>query len=88
MKKSKIPFNPFRGEISRIFFINRNNQWELKKGQFKGVTIPQLIKEHGVDNVLDFLYSLWESDECKGIERVQVKQIISEIKKVESLKFL
>ena len=63
-------------------------EWELKKGQFKGVTIPQLIKEHGVDNVLDFLYSIWENSECQGIERVQVRQIISEIKKIESLKFL
>lgn len=88
MKKSKIPFNPYRGDISKIFFINRNNQWELKKGEFKGCTIPQLIKEHGVDNVLDFLYSLWENQECQGIERMQVKQIISEIKKIESLKFL
>jgi len=89
MKKSKnIPFNPYKGDISSIFFINRNNQWELKKGQFKGVTIPQLIKEHGVDKVLDFLYSLWENEDCQGIERMQVKQIISEIKKIDSLKFL
>ena len=89
MKKSKnIPFNPYKGDISSIFFINRNNQWELKKGQFKGVTIPQLIKEHGVDKVLDFLYSLWENEDCQGIERMQVKQIISEIKKIDSLNFL
>lgn len=88
MKKSKIPFNLYKGDISQIFFINRNNEWELRRGKFKGITIPQLIKEYGADEVLEFLYSLWENEDCQGIERMQVKQIISEIKKVQSLKFI
>lgn len=86
--KKKIPFNPYKGEISQIFYINKKNQWELRKGEFKGMTIPELIKQYGSDEVLEFLYSIWDNDECIGIERQQVKQIISEIKRVESLKFL
>jgi hypothetical protein len=88
MKRGKLPFNPYKGEISTIFYINKKNDWELRKGKFKGSTIPELIKQNGLDGVLEFLYSLLEMEECQGIERWQVKEIILEIKKIESLKFL
>lgn len=88
MKKNKIPFNLYRGEISRIFFINKQNVWQVRMGKFKGETIPSLIKQYGLDNVLEFLYSIYDHEDCVGIEKMQVKEIVSELKRIESLKFI
>jgi len=86
--KSKISFTLYRGEISTIFFINKQDRWECKKGKFKGQTILSLIQEYGVDEVLEYLYSNLEHEDCVGIEKEQIKEIIFEIKKSQPLKFL
>jgi hypothetical protein len=76
----KLSFNPYRGEISKIFFINRDNEWEIKRGRFVGKTIVEMILEFGWDNVNEFLLECLDHPECLGIEKIQILEIINEIK--------
>lgn len=84
MKKSKLPFNPHKGDISKILFINRDNRWEIKRGRFKSRTIPDLIGEFGLDDVIEFLNQCLEHEECNGIERVQIFEILEEIRDLKT----
>ena len=47
MREYKLPFNPYKGDISKIFWINRDNRWEVKRGRFVGKTIDEMILEFG-----------------------------------------
>lgn len=81
-----IRFN--NGDISRILFINRRDDWEFKKGKLKGITIPQLVKKCGVKNTINFLLEIQKHEECSPIERIQISEVIDEIKRIEKIDFI
>jgi len=55
-----------KGTTSEWFFINRNNQYEFRKGVFKHKTITEVLelyKENDtVDNFIDYLQYIYDND--------------------------
>jgi hypothetical protein len=72
--------SPYKEQISQLWKINRNNQWEVKRGRLKGQTITNLIKEYSRDEVEGFLETILDNEEALYIDKIITKDILKEIK--------
>ena len=70
--------NILKNGTSKYFFINKDNQWEIKHPPlFKGMLIKDLYEKEG-HKIIEMLERMMEED-ISYKDKINIKQILNEI---------
>jgi hypothetical protein len=67
------------GQTSELFFINKKDEFEFKRGKFKGLTVQYLYETNG-DLFIEWLEEIWY--QVNIIDKNNIDTIIKELTKI------